>query len=168
MSLSITATPVNKISYTLASTNGNQTVSLSDSKNMSVVYTYGSGDKQVTNAVTITGVLTSGESTQIDLYSINQTSFDATTSVVFTGVKNFTVYNESTTEGYDFAVQATGTNACTNLFNGGSGNLLVKPYSAFTYNDPFTGVSVGSSQRYVQLADQGSGVTYKLIVLGLD
>jgi len=78
------------------------------------------------------------------------------------------VYNESTTEGYDFAVQATGTNACKNLFNGGSGNLLVKPYSAFTYNDPFTGASVGSSQRYVQLADQGSGVTYRLIVLGLD
>ena len=168
MTLSITATPVNKTSYNLSSTNNNQIVSLTDSKNMSVTYTYGSGDKQITNAVTITGVLASGASTQIDLYSLSQTSFDTTTNVVFTGIKNFTVYNESTTEGYDFAVQATGTNACVNLFNGGSGNLLVKPYSAFTYNDPFTGVSVGSSQRYVQLADQGSGVTYRLIVLGLD
>ena len=168
MVLSITATPVNKITYTLSSSNGNQNVSLTDSKNMSVNYTYGSGNNQITNAVTMTGVLSSGQSTQIDLYSLSQTSFVATTNVVFTGVKNFTVYNESTTEGYDFSVQATGTNACTNVFNGGSGNLLVKPYSAFTYNDPFGGANVSSSQRYVYLADQGSGVNYRLIVLGVD
>lgn len=168
MTLSITATPVNKIGYTLSSVDNDHVTSLVDSTNMSINYTYGSGDKKITNAITITGELTPGQSSQIDLHAISQLSFNATNTVVFTGVKNFSVYNESTTKGYDFAVQATGSNACTNLFNGGSGNLLVKPYSAFTYNDPYTGCIVNSSQRYIQLADKGSGVNYKLVILGLD
>ena len=63
---------------------------------------------------------------------------------------------------------STSSNACTNLFNGGSGNLLVKPYSGFTYNDPYDGFVVSTSQRYVYLDDLGSGVTYKIFVLGLD
>lgn len=168
MALSITSTYTSKASFTLTETNGNESATLSDSKNLSPSFTYGTGNNQITNAVAVTGLLSSGLSTQIDLYAIPQTTFGATQSIVFTGVKYFSVYNESTTEGYDFAVQATGTNACTNLFNGGSGNLLVKPYSSFTYSDPYTGFVVSTGQRYIYLADQGSGVSYKLFVLGLD
>jgi len=168
MTLSISATPTNKISYTLSSSNGNQIVSFSDSKSAAINYTYGSGNQQITNAATVTGVLNSGQTAEIDLYSINQTSFNTTNSIVFTGIKNLTIYNESVTQGDDFAIQATGANACTNLFNGGSGNLLVKPYSGFTYNDPYTGITISASQRYIQLADQGAGSSYKMIILGLD
>jgi hypothetical protein len=168
MALSITSSTSYKTSFSLTESRSNESISLTDSNSSSSSYTYGSGNNEITNAVSITGVLSSGGSTQIDLYSINQTTFSATQSIQFTGVKNFTVYNTSSTRGYDFTIVATGTSACTNLFNGGSGNLLVKPYSIFTYNDPFDGCTVSSGQRYLYLKDLGSGVSYKLFVLGLD
>ena len=168
MALSISSSKASSINFTLTQTNGNQSVSISDSASSAISYDYGSGVSQITNASSIIGVLPSGGSTQIDLYALPQPTFDAIQIVEFTGVKNFSVYNTSTTEGYDFTVASTGSNACTNLFNGGSGNLLVKPYSGFTYNDPYDGFVVSTSQRYVYLDDLGSGVTYKIFVLGLD
>lgn len=171
MAIEITAPFTSNISFTITETLGNTSVSLTDSSSSTNSYTYeasGSGLRAITNAVAITGVLDSGLSTQIDLYSIDQKTINSTQNITFTGIKNFTVYNTSTTEGYDFAVQATGSNACTNLFNGGSGNLLVKPYSSFSYNDPYTGFVCSTSNRYVYLEDLGSGVSYKLFVFGLD
>jgi hypothetical protein len=145
--------------------------SLTDSTSVVNNYSYqvsGSGFRSITNVAAVTGTLTPGISTRLDLYAFAQKTVDSTQNIVFTGVKNFTVYNTSTTEGYDFNIRATGTNACTNLFNGGSGNLLVKPYSSFSYNDPYTGFSVSASQRYIYLNDLGSGVSYKVFVFGLD
>ena len=168
MALQITSSSSNRLSFTLTDTQANTSLSLSDSVSSTTSYTYGTGINQITNTATITGVLSSGGSNQIDLYAFNQTTFDSSQSVQFTGVKNFSVYNTSSTEGYDFAISATGANACTNLFNGGSGNLLVKPNSGFTYNDPYSGFTVSTGQRYVYLNDLGSGVTYKVFVLGLD
>lgn len=168
MALSISSSKVSSINFTLTETNGNESMSLSDAMSSSTAYSYGSGTNGITNAVSITGTISSGGSVQIDLYGIDQTTFGTTQSISFTGIKNFTVNNTSTTEGYDFTIAATGSNACTNLFNGGSGNLLVKPYSSFAYNDPYSGFVISTSQRYVYLDDLGSGVSYKLIVLGLD
>lgn len=168
MALSITSTYTNKISFTLSDDSGTSSTSLNDSKNLNSSFTYGSGNNNATNGVSVTGVIPSGSVSQIDLYAMPQSTFGSTQNIAFTGVKHFSVYNESTTEGYDFTVQATGSSACTNLFNGGSGNLLVKPYSSFSYNDPYDGFVVSTGQRYVYLADQGSGASYKLFVLGLD
>ena len=169
MALTISALTTNSINYSLSETNLNESASLSDSLSSSSNYTYGTGVSQITNAVSVTGQLSSGLSTQIDLYGISQTTFGATQTVQFTGIKNFTVYNTSTSGGYDFFVRATGSNACTNLFNGGSGNLAVKPYSSFSYNDRYDGFTVSASQRYVQLySNSASGITYKLLCLGLD
>ena len=168
MALSITATTSNSITFSLTETNSTEVITLTDSASSSKAYSYGSSDDNIANAVSVTGLLSSGDSTQIDLYALDQTTFGTTQSIQFTGVKNFTVFNTSETEGYDFAVTATGSNSCTNLFNGGSGNLLVKPYSCFSYNDPYSGFVVSTSQRYVYLDDAGNGAGYKLIVFGLD
>ena len=168
MSLSITATYNNKSSFSLTETNAGESASLSDSKNLSASFTYGTGDNQVTNGVSITGVLPSGGTVEFDLQAISQTTFNATQNISFSGVKHFSVYNDSTTEGYDFTITATGTNAFTNIFNGGSGNLMVKPYSSFSYNDVYTGTVVSSTNKSFELNDQGSGVNYKIMVLGLD
>lgn len=166
MSLSISATTSLSLSYSLSESNGSETITLADSASSSKAYSYGSN--YITNASSMTGIISSGSSTQIDLYALDQTTFGTTQTVQFTGIKNFTVLNTSTAEGYDFAIAATGSNACTNLFNGGSGNLLVKPYSCFSYNDPYSGFVVSTSQRYVYLDDAGNGAGYKLIVFGLD
>jgi len=48
MALSITATYNNKSSFTLTETNAGESASLTDSKNLSSSYTYGTGDNQVT------------------------------------------------------------------------------------------------------------------------
>jgi len=168
MSLTISATSNNGLSFTLTDTNNGRTISNSDTKTTSVSYIYGTGNNQITNAVAITGVISSGSSSQIDLYSMPQATYNSTQSVAFTGIKNVSFFNTSTGNGYDFIIQATGSDACTNLFNGGSGNLMIKPYGVFSYSDPNTGVSITSSNRYVYLDDQGNGASYKVIVLGLD
>ena len=168
MSLSITATYDNKSSFTLTESAAGQSASLADSKTLSSSFTYGTGDNQVTNGVSITGVLPSGGTVEFDLQAISQATFNATQNISFSGVKHFSVYNDSTTEGYDFTITATGTNAFTNIFNGGSGNLIVKPYSSFSYNDVHTGTVVSSTNKSFELNDQGSGVNYKIMVLGLD
>lgn len=168
MSVSITASISNSTNFGLNSTNGNQLLTLTDSANSSAVYLYGTGLNNITNAVSLTGVLESGGSFQVDLYSLPQTTFNATQNVQFTGIKNISIYNTDEQHGYDFTITATGVNACSNLFNGGSGNLLVKPQSMFAYNDPYDGFEVNSSQRYIYLDDAGSGVNYKIFVLGLD
>lgn len=167
MSLSINASTSCKTNFTLTQVDYSQSLSLTDASSSSASYTYGTGVNQINNAVSITGVLSSGGKTTIDLYSIPQTTFNQVQNIQFTGVKNFSIHNLSTTLGYDFLIRATGVNACTNLFNGESGNLRVKPSSAFSYNDPFSGFVVGVSQRYVYLQDTGSGVSYKLLVLGI-
>jgi hypothetical protein len=167
MPLSINASASCKVNFTLTEVNASESLSLGDAGSSSISYTYGTGVNKINNAISITGVLSSGGRTTIDLYSIPQTTFNTTQNVQFTGVKNITIHNLSTGLGYDFSIRSTGTNACTNLFNGGSGNLLVKPYSAFTYNDPFSGFVVSTGQRFVYLQDAGSGVNYKLLVLGM-
>jgi len=168
MALSISAGKISSTNFSLTESNGNESITLSDSLSSTNSFTYGSGTMQITNAVSVTGAIPSGGFTRIDLYSIPQTTFNYTQNISFTGVKNFSIQNLATTEGSDFAITATGTNACTNLFNGGSGNLLVKPYSGFSYNDPHTGITVSASKRYLYLNDAGSGVNYKLFILGLD
>jgi hypothetical protein len=167
MNFSINASISHKVGFTLSEVNSNESLSLSDSNTVSSTYTYGSGSNLIVNAVSITGALPSGGRAIIDLYSIPQTTFRTTQNVVFTGVKNFTVFNTSTSQGYDLIVRATGSNSCTNLFNAGSGNLVVKPYSVHTYNDPYSGFIVSTGQRFVQLIDRGSGASYKVFVLGM-
>ena len=157
--------------FTVVDSEGNESVSLVDSITSSNNYVYeasGSGVSAINNVASISGTLNSGLSTQIDLYSFDQSTIKNSQSISFTGVKNFSVYNTSTTEGYDFEIQATGTHACTNLFNGGSGNLMIKPYSSFQYNDRFSGFPVTSTNRYVYLNDLGSGVSYKVFVFGIE
>lgn len=168
MAFSISAVRSASSSFTLVETNGNESLSLTDSANSSSAYLYGVSGNEVSNAASITGLLPSGGTTVIDLYGVNQTTFKTEQTIQFTGVKYISISNTSTTEGYDFTIAATGSNACTNLFNGGSGNLLVKPGSNFHYNDPFTGVIVSASNRYLALDDSGSGVNYKILILGLD
>lgn len=169
MSFSIASSIGDTINFNLIETNSPEALTLNDSHSLFRTYTYGSGEGQVSNIVSITGQLTESGISRIDLYSMPQTTFKFSQNIQFTGVKYISVYNTDSTEGSDFTVCATGANACTNLFNGGSGNLLVKPQSSFSYNDQFSGFTVSTSQRYVYLNDSnGSGVSYKIFVLGLD
>lgn len=168
MSINISSSVGQTVSFSLSETNGEEVLALNDSASEFRTYLYGTGVDQVTNIVSITGTIPSGGTVSFDLFSLPQTTFKYTQNVEFTGVKYFSVFNTDSTHGYDMNITATGSNACTNLFNGGSGNLVIKPDSTFSYNDRHDGFEVSSSQRYVYLDDAGSGVSYKLFVLGLD
>lgn len=163
MSTSIVSSYINKLTVSME----DGTASSYDSNSLSSSYTYGSGNAQITNAVSITGILSSGLSTLINLTSVPQKTFAGTQNISFTGIKHISIINKSESNGYDFNICATGTNAFTNLFNGGSGNLTVKPYSTFSHNSPNYAIPVTSSNKNLFLKDSGSGTTYKVMILGL-
>tara|TARA_R110002020_G_scaffold424390_1_gene633606 strand:+ start:182 stop:721 length:540 start_codon:yes stop_codon:yes gene_type:complete len=112
---------------------------------------------------------------------------DATMVIDFTGVshqaitggdvdKSFshinTFYFEPTSStGVDdiFLVKATGADAFTNLFYGGSGGpsgYPVRPYAPFNYID-YYGTSVSSGNRLITIYNSGSAsLNYKYMVVG--
>tara|TARA_R100000152_G_C6619377_1_gene70612 strand:- start:30 stop:536 length:507 start_codon:yes stop_codon:yes gene_type:complete len=168
MALGITANSNKIINFTLTETDNGKTISQADTKSLANAYTYGSGENQITNAVGVTGSVPSGAYTSLDFQSITQTTFSSGVSVNFTGIKHISIFNTSTGVGNDFVIRATGTAAFTNLFNGGSGNLIIKPYGYFSYDDPNIGTVVSTGNKILQIGDGGSGVSYKIYVLGLD
>lgn len=168
MALAINANSNKIINFTLTETDNGKTISQADTKSLTNSFTYGSGESQITNAVGVTGTLPSGSYSAIDFQSLSQTTFDASVNVTFTGIKHVSIFNTSTGIGNDFVIRATGTAAFTNLFNGGSGNLIIKPNGYFSYDDPNIGTVVSSGNKTLHLGDAPSGVSYKIFVLGLD
>ena len=166
MTITVTASSLVKTAFNFTETKSGTSRSSNESLTASRAYTYGSGNFEINAGVKNTGVLPSGGATIVDIASMSSTSFGITSTVAFTGVKNVTVYNTSTVKNRDINIRATGSNAFTNLFNGGSGNLLIKPYSSFSYSDPY-GLAVTGSQKNISLFDvSGSGATYEICVLG--
>lgn len=129
-------------------------------------YTYGTGVFQIDAAVKSTGVLPSGGSVILNMQALNQTVFGVERVVSLTGVKNICISNGSTTQGMDIAVRATGTNAFTTPFNGGSGNVLIKPYSSFVYNDPYSMATSPTSKEITLYDVSGSGAYYSVSIMG--
>jgi hypothetical protein len=166
MTIVVTASSLVKTSFNFTETESSTIRSENEAITANRAYTYGSGDFQIDAAIKNTGVLPSGGSVVIDVTAMANTSFGITSTVAFSGIKTVTVYNTSTVKNRDINIRATGSNAFTNIFNGGSGNLLIKPYSSFTYNDPYK-LATSSTQKNISLFDvSGSGATYEICVLG--
>ena len=166
MTIVVSASSLVKTSFNFTETQSGTIRSENESVTASRAYTYGSGDFEIDAAVKTTGVLPSGGASIFDLTAMTNTAFGITSTVAFSGVKTVTVFNTSTVKGRDINIRATGSNAFTNLFNGGSGNLLIKPYSSFTYNNPYE-LQTSSTQKNISLFDvSGSGATYEICVLG--
>lgn len=166
MTISVTAK-----SQTISSFNFTETIAGSVNVDNSILnslcdYTHGTGDFQITAGILQTGVLPSGGSINIDLTSMPKEFLDYTSTVGFSGIKTLCISNTSTVKGRDIAVRATGVNPFSTIFNGGSGNLLVKPYSSYLYNNPY-GDRTSPTLKNIQLFDvSGSGATYNISVLG--
>ena len=64
---------------------------------------------------------------------------------------------------------ATGSNGCTPLFNGGTGDYKIMPDSAWMFIDSI-GVQIldgPSATNELGLIDSGSGVPYELSIVGV-
>jgi len=135
----MTANSKNQISYSLTE-NG-----VAENRNFfsSYNFTEGSGSGQVDFAVTLTGLLGSGAKFDIDLRNIPITTAGVSSGVFFDVLKGIAVHNTSEGYGQDLNIHATGVQPYgTGLFNGGSGNLIIKPFSSYQWSDPLGGINI--------------------------
>ena len=118
-----------------------------------------------------TGVLASGATMTIDFSGVSHqaiTGGDVTRS--FSHINSFYLEPTSSTGVNDtFIVKATGTDAFTNLFYGGSGGpsgYPVRSYVPFNYVD-YYGTSVSSTNRLITIYNSSNtGLNYKYMVVG--
>jgi hypothetical protein len=173
MTTTINAKALSQIQYTFRDQNGLQTTQSSDTSANSSDYTYGTGNLQVNSIVKTTGVIASGSSISLNFNSYPFILLNGSGNITFSKIKSIVVNNTSTSSGIDLNVRATGANAATGFFNTGSGNLLIKPYSSFIYNDPFDGVNVSTGYRLqIHNVSTASGSTsgiasYEITVMGI-
>jgi len=61
-----------------------------------------------------------------------------------------------------------GSDAFTAPFNGGSGNLLVKPAASYIYSEPYTGATVVTSNKNFQITNEGTGtISINVVAVGV-
>jgi|10_taG_2_1085330.scaffolds.fasta_scaffold00467_14 hypothetical protein len=130
--------------------------------------TNGTGSEEINYGVIASGNLPSGGKQYFDLRALEKEVFDLVTSVQFNQVKSIIFENRQTLSGVDIHVYSTGTLALDTLFNGGTGNVLIKPKSCYIYSDPTAGLVVDGTNREVILGDGavGSGAAFTLVVVG--
>lgn len=166
----------NRVNYSIADVNGNVSITDSDSQTVTSSYTKGTGNFEINTAATITGVLTAFENKQIDLYNdgtgVLKIEFGVTGGKPMDKIKHISVYNTSNVEGYNLEIAATGVNAITGMLGSvadGTGVQTIRPYTSFPYNDPYEGVTVGASNKYIYVNDvAGSGASFKILIMGVD
>jgi hypothetical protein len=175
MGITASASFNNRVNYTVTDSYGNNSTTESNSRTITSSYTHGTGVKQVNNAVSISGSLAANQEKRFDLYNaatgILQVTFGITGGVPLDRLKHISIFNLETTVGAYFDVVSTGTSQI-NLFNNSvisSGGVRVRPYSSFTFNDPFTGLSIENETKYIYLHDAaGSGCSYSMMFMGVD
>ena len=167
MSLTATAVIQSDISFTLVD-NTNSSQSESSSLNYTRNLSNGTGVLQCNYGVIQSGVLPSGGDQFFDFTALEKNVLNLNANVNFSRIKGIIVENRSTTLGYDINIHATGANAFDEIFNGESGNVLVKPYGSYIYTDAINGAVVDSSNRHLTLNDvSGSGANWTLVVVGV-
>jgi hypothetical protein len=166
MSTSASATITNDISYVLTKTGTNQQ-SEASALGYSQSLSNGTGSLEIDYGVVQSGTVGSGETIYFDLDSLEKTVFGASSNISFSKIKGIMVENRSTSYGYDLNIHATGSAAFTEMFNGGSGGLLIKPYGVHSYLDLISGATVDGSNKEFALEDTGSGADWTLVVVGV-
>ena len=114
-------------------------------------------------------IISSGGTATYDLKSLEQPSFGTNYTISLTGLKGLVIRNHNTGITETLSLKATGTNAFTNLFNGGSGNINIPAGGAYFYSDPFYGTAVTNSNKVLTLTSTGSGtgVLVSVIIAGI-
>lgn len=119
-------------------------------------------------ATLITGELSPNEKVSIDLQSITKSFFDLSETISFTGINYVIVENKSNQIGYDLNIHSTGTDGITSIFNGGSGNFIVKPLTSYIYSSVIDSIEIDETNKTLTLEDVGgNGIEYSVGLLGL-
>jgi hypothetical protein len=70
------------------------------------------------------------------------------------------IRNHNTGQFDTLTLKTTGTNAFTNLLNGGSGGLngiKIAPGGAYFYSDPYFGTAVATNNKIISIGNEGNG-----------
>lgn len=171
MALTLTSTITAKISWNQQDTDQVQSTAndlggVSYEENL----TAGSGNEQVNTLWHDVRTLPSGGEETLDLFSLTRELFNGSFSVSFSGgnIKGLEIKNINTNVGADIRLRATGSNAFTVPWDGGSGNNAINAKSPLQLANLITGWDVTESQRYLQVVDiGGSGVQYYIGIVGV-
>ena len=144
----------------------------------SLIYNYGTGiigtgsgspsNSQVNLFVASSGHISGGEQEIIDFRAYNKFTLGSNYTLEFDELKGLIVENNNSGTGMILNLVATGTNAFTNVFNGGSGHISINPLGSHIYTDIY-GTTVNSSNRLLYINnDTVTGIDYSIIAVGVD
>lgn len=160
----------NDINISITETDGNTTKTEIDSLGYSVSLSQGTGTGQVNGQAKVAGTIASGETLVVDFEAISKDQFGAAYTLNFNEIKGFVFYNQGTGTNDSINIRATGSNAMTGIFNGGSGDLIIKPYGTYSYFDYYGDLESSSSNRYLYFVNNSSasgGLDYSYVVIGV-
>ena len=169
MALNTTATLSSDIVFQQQDTESTSLDNRQGSLTYSQSLTSGTGSTNI-NAVysSFSHSIGSGSGLYLDFNNLSQSIVGGSMSISMSNLKSIVVRNSSTVTGEDVLVQATGANPLTGIFNGGSGNLCVKPSATYMYSDPYTGALVSNSTKNFQIMNNGTGaISVDIIAVGV-
>jgi hypothetical protein len=163
MAASTTSTLTSKIGYQIITDNANESSFI----NNTTTLTAGTGASQANYGVYNQTEIAASDTLYLDFQALTKPILDAETTINFVTVKAIGVFNEESVYGRDVAVQATG-NGLTDIFNGGTGNILVKPQGVYQHFDTISGITITAGNSDLQLVNlSATGVTVSYSVVGI-
>ena len=182
MAVTASATPDLNITFTLEQSTVNiAATEIARAGYSALTFGNGTGMGQINMAVKQSGYLPSGQTQSVDMSSFPKRLFNTSFNLDFTSgnVKGFIITNtnaaptglsgtgmiDTSTVPY-INILATGTDGFSGLFNGGSGNVKIRPQSTWGLTN-IVGIVPTSTNKTISIRDSGSGVPYELLVVGV-
>jgi hypothetical protein len=163
MATNTTTTLTSKIGFQIITDNANESSFINTTSTLLA----GTGANQANYGVYNQVELDVGEKAYLNFQSLTKPILDAETTISFSTVKALGIFNEESNYGRDVSVQATG-NGLTDIFNGGTGNVLIKPKGVYQYFDIISGIDISASNRDLQIANMSAtGITVSYSVIGI-
>ena len=169
MALNTTATISADIVFQQQETDTNSNDNRQGSIAYSQALTAGTGSLGINGVFNLqSGVIDPSGSYMIDFSDLSQGIVGGSMTLSFNNVKSICITNLASTTGEDLSVRATGSNTFTEPFNGGSGNILVKPAASYVYSDPYTGATEDGSNKNLQIYKAGTGTgAFTIVAVGV-
>ncbi len=168
MTLTNTANLDCSIDFTALETNSLSRISDIGSVGASVSLSQGTGTEQIDCCWHDVRTASGNSSDFLDLSSLRFTLFDQEGTVSFNKIRGIIVKNQSESSGDIITIAATGSNAFTRPFNGGSGNQPVYAKSAANFYNPIEGWTVDSTHKYLSIRNETvSGINYEIAIVGV-
>lgn len=121
-------------------------------------------------------IIPSGGTGTFNFKDLQQSIFNTSITIPMTGLKSLVISNKNTGIAEYLLINTTGSNAFTNLFNGGTGNVKVNAGGAFVYADPLWGSAVTASNKYLYVVNAGkehgndtanTGIKVSVVAVGI-